>query len=198
MMENWVNHLVENMIKEQIIKETEKENYIYTITCLTESVVVIGSILLISFFLGNMISTIGFLVFFFSLRKRTGGYHAKTFFRCYLATLITYGLVVILCQRVSFYNRIHWLLLILAGMVIVIIGSVNHPNIHWEKDEFREAKKAARWLLLLELCILAFLKYLNADAILIRYLSTAVILCGTLLLVAKLIRQEVKIDGKEG
>lgn len=197
MMEKWINHLVENMIKEQIIKETEKENYIYTITCLTESVVVIGSILLISFFLKNMISTVGFLIFFFSLRKRTGGYHAKTFLRCYITTLITYGLVVFFCQKVSLYNQIHWLLLMLAGMAIVIIGSVNHPNMHWDKNEFLEMKKAARWMFLLELCIVIFLKYLKIDTILISYLSTAIILCGILLLVAKILRQEVKSNGEE-
>lgn len=197
MMENQINRIVKNMIREQMIEETEKENYIYTITCLTESVMVIASILLISFFLDNMIPTIGFLVFFFSLRKRTGGYHAKTFFRCYLGTLLTYGVVALLCERVMLYRQLNgWLLYIAAGL-IMIIGTVNHPNIHWNMEEEMEARKAARWMLLLELCILCFLKWIDKDNVAVCYLSTAVILCSILLCVAKMIGQEVKEYGKE-
>ena len=194
MIEGIVNRIVGMMIEEQVIDESQKEDYRYYIHCMTESFITISSILIISCVLKNIIATAGFLLFFLALRKRTGGYHASTFGHCYLMTLVTYSFVVYLCQNIRFWQKYHWLGVIISSMIILVIGTVNHPDVHMTQSELKNAKEAARWMLMLEIGVLFFLKCMNASPIIITYLSTAIVLCGILLFFAKLIRQEVKTD----
>ncbi|MCI8507011.1 MAG: accessory gene regulator B family protein [Lachnospiraceae bacterium] len=194
MIEGIVNRIVKMMIEEQVIEESDQEDYQYSLHCMTESFITVGSILIISCILKNIIATSGFLLFFLALRKRTGGYHASTFGHCYWMTLVTYGFVVYLCQNIRFWQKYHWLGVFISSMIILVIGTVNHPDVHMTQSELKNAKEAARWMLMLEIGVLFFLKWMNASPIMITYLSTAIALCGILLFFAKLIRQEVKTD----
>jgi accessory gene regulator B len=76
--------------------------------------------------------------------------------------------------------------------MIMLIGTVNHPNIHMDALELTEAKKAARILVLLEGSVICCFIILNAGKILISYMMIAVILCASLQSIAKIIKQEVK------
>lgn len=197
MVEKMVIWLVGTMLHEQIIENEEKEEYIYSLTVLTEGFITIGSIMILSIVWKNSVSTAGFLLFFLTLRKRTGGYHAPTFHRCYYMTLATYCLVVYLCQNLTFWQEYHWLGVVVSSIIILIIGTVNHPNVQMNQFELENAKESARCMLMLEVGILFFLKWMQANSVIVIYLSTAVTLCGTLLCLAKLMGQEVKMNESE-
>ncbi len=194
MVEKVVNQIVKMMLDEQIITDSEKEEYTYSISSIIENSITISSIMVISCILKNIISTIGFLLFFLALRKRTGGFHTSTFGQCYLMTLIVYGIVVYFCHKLMFWQRYHWIGMFVSAIIILIIGSVNHPNIHMTKHELKSAKEAARWMLVLEVGVICFLKWMHVNPVTVTYLSTAVTLCGILLCFAKMIGQEVKAN----
>ena len=61
----------------------------------------VGSIIVISLAFHKLFPTIFFLVFFLELRKRTGGYHLDKFYICYLATVVSYLVIVIISARLS-------------------------------------------------------------------------------------------------
>lgn len=82
-------------------------------------------------------------------------------------------------------------ILLLAIILICIMGTVNHPNMDMSKSELHESKKAARLLVLMEIMIIAVLRYLKIDILYIGYMSAAVILCASLMCLAKIIKQEV-------
>lgn len=71
MVEKKIDSLVKTMVEYNLINEEQKENYVYALTCFIEMSITVGSILLVSIFLRNFVPTVGFLLFFFSLRKRT-------------------------------------------------------------------------------------------------------------------------------
>lgn len=196
MVDKLIHSLVELMLKEHLIDKGKQDDYVYALTCMTESIVTIGVILIISCFFDNIIPTISFLFFFFALRKRSGGYHARTFAGCFVGSICAYIAVVALCLIPSFSKWLQWILLFASGMLILILGAVNHPNMNMNQDEFKSTKNSTRLIAILETGIILFLAWLEGNNMVISYMSAAVILCGILLGLAKILRQEVTIYEK--
>lgn len=81
MIEKMAMGLVDQMAEEKMIDKEAEEYYVYTLVSLMEKFITIGTILLISVLIEKLVPTAFFLLFFLSLRKRTGGYHMNTFLR---------------------------------------------------------------------------------------------------------------------
>lgn len=193
MIEKMALKLVNQMEMEKIISKSNCEYYEYALIGLVEHAITVGTMLLIGLIFRQFLPTICFAVFFLSLRKRTGGFHANKFWQCYLGTVITYIAVIqfipILCTNpASMYG-----MLFLAITLIGIIGTINHPNIDMSKSELQESKKAARLVVFMEAVIIAVLVYLKVAMLYICYMSMAIILCAFLMCLAKIIKQEVYV-----
>lgn len=191
MIERMAAKIVNQMEEQKIINKSNCEYYEYALIVIVENAVAIGTMLLLGLLFRQFLHTVCFIVFFISLRKRTGGFHANKFWQCYLETVIVYIAVIksvpIICRNPAVMYRI----LFLAMILICIIGTINHPNMDMSKNELQESKKAARLLVLIEVIIIAVLSYLKADLLYIGYMSVAVILCAFLMCLAKIIKQEV-------
>lgn len=192
MVEKAVLKLVDRMKSENMIEETHREYYEYALITMTEQMIAVASMLIIGIFFHQFVSTIIFLIFFLSLRKRTGGYHADKFWQCYLLTVITYigvtqAAFVFLEKPFTMYGILVW-----AVLVIEIIGTVNHPNMDMDKSELQETKKAARLLVLIEAGVIAVLAVMKLNQLYVCYMSIAIILCSFLMCFAKILKQEVK------
>lgn len=192
MIERLANDLIGQMSEVRIIDKDMEERYVYVFICWIEKFITIGSIILISLVFHKLLPTIFFLVFFLELRKRTGGYHLNQFYKCYLATVISYLVIVIISAKLSENPQWLFTILLLAIIEIGLIGTVNHPNMHMTSDELTESKKAARIIALLEGGIILGCVMLDADMVYISYMAIAVILCAALLCIAKIFKQEVK------
>lgn len=192
MIERLAADLIGQMTETKLIDKNMEERYKYVFTCWVEKFIAVGSIVLISLIINNLLPTIFFLVFFLELRKRTGGYHLDKFYKCYLATIVSYLAIVIISASLT--EHLQWLLgiLILAIVCIVAIGTINHPNMHMNSEELAESKKSARIIVLLEGSIIFGCVLLEADMICVGYMAIAVILCAVLLCIVKIFKQEVK------
>lgn len=192
MIEKIAIYLVGQMTETELIDKDMKERYIYVLICWIEKIISIGTIVLISIVAKKFLPTLFFLMFFLELRKRTGGYHLEKFYQCYLATVVSYLIILLISTRLADYPQ--WLLgmLLLAMLGIGIVGTVNHPNMHMNLEELAESKSAARIIVLLEGSIICGCVLLRADMVFISYMAIAVILCAVLLCIAKILKQEVK------
>lgn len=191
MIEKMALKIVNQMEAEKIISKSNCEYYEYALIGLVEHFITVGTMLLLGLIFRQFFPSICFIVFFLSLRKRTGGFHANKFWQCYLGTVIIFSALVqivpILCRN----QAVMYAMLFLAMLLICIMGTINHPNMDMSKSELQESKKAARLLVLMEVMILATLVYLKADILYIGYMSSAIILCAFLMCLAKIIKQEV-------
>ena len=185
MVEKLATDLIAQMVENKIIDKEMAEKYIYTFICFVEKIITISSIALISLITNNFLPTIFFLIFFFKLRKRTGGYHLDKFYKCYLATIATYLTVMFTGEELSNYPRLLLVTVVIAVTYIVIIGTVNHPNMHMNSEEFTESKKLTRIIVLLEFATILGCVLLGADMIYVSYMAIAVILCAALLCISK-------------
>lgn len=193
MVEKMVLKLVNRMERENIIEKTNREYYEYALITMTEHMIAVGSKLVIGILFKQFVPTIIFLIFFLSLRKRTGGYHADKFWQCYLLTMTTYIGVIQFAFAFSEKPIIMYKILVLAVLAIEFIGTVNHPNIDMDKAELQETKKAARLLVLIESAVITASVVLEINQLYVSYMSIAIILCSFLMCIAKILKQEVKV-----
>ena len=192
MVEQMVLKVVDQMEAKSIIEKNNREYYEYVLTTMAEHIIAVGTMLIIGMLFQQFVPTVVFLVFFLSLRKRTGGYHADKFWQCYLMTIITYIGVMQIAKVLAEKSYLMYTLLLIAVLIIEVIGTVNHPNIDLAEDELQEIKKAARLLALIEVGIIAVLIALRLDRLYVSYMSIAIILFSSLMCLAKMIKQEVK------
>lgn len=193
MVEKIVMELVAQMEDRKIIEKSSRDYYEYVLVTLAEHIIGVGTMLIIGMLFKQFISTVIFLAFFLSLRKRTGGYHADKFWQCYLLTIITYIAIIQLAPVLSQKKVIMYAILLFAVLVIEVIGTVNHPNIDMNKDELQENKKSARLLVLMETAVIVLLITLGINQLYVSYMSIAIILCSFLMCLAKIIKQEVRV-----
>ena len=192
MIEKIAIDLVDQMTETKLIHKDMAERYIYVAICWMEKFITIGTIILISIAVEKFLPTLFFLLFFLGLRKRTGGYHLDKFYQCYLASVLSYLVILGISTSLVGYPQLILGMLLFAMSVIGIIGTVNHPNMHMDSAQLAESKKEARIILLLEGSIIYCCVLLGADLIFISYMAIAVILCAALLCIAKIFKQEVK------
>ena len=67
-------------------------------------------------------------MFFLELRKRTGGYHLDKFYKCYLATVVSYLVIVIISARLSEHPQWLFAILVIAITGIGLIGNNTSAN----------------------------------------------------------------------
>ena len=197
MIEKIAIDLVDQMTETKLIHKDMAERYIYVAICWMEKFITIGTIILISIAVEKFLPTLFFLLFFLGLRKRTGGYHLDKFYQCYMASVLSYLVILGISTSLVGYPQLILGMLLFAMSVIGIIGTVNHPNMHMDSAQLAESKKEARIILLLEGSIIYCCVLLGADLIFISYMAIAVILCAALLCIAKILKQEVK-ENEEG
>lgn len=192
MIEQLTRKFVTLLLNNNLISITEYEEFLYVLLGDVESLVIIVSILFFSTIVKQVIPTISFLVFFFTLRKRTGGYHLKSYFTCYIGTLCLYVIITVIAYMASGCTKILIGFAMIATLIIIWIGSINHPNMDMENDELQNSKKMSRIIVASEFSIILFLRWTGCSKMIIAYSSLAIILCTILLIFAKLTGQEVK------
>ena len=128
MIEKTAIDLVDQMTGTKIIDKDMAEQYSYILISWMEEFITVGTIILISIAVQMFLPTLFFLIFFFALRKRTGGYHLEKFYQCYLATIASYLITLIISEKLVNYSAQLFVMLLLAIGAIGIIGTVNHPN----------------------------------------------------------------------
>lgn len=193
MIEKLTNELVSQMTEAKLIDEELEEYYVYVLISWIEKFITVGTIILISVAIHKLLPTMFFLIFFFALRKRTGGYHLNKFYQCYLATVASYISILGMSSVLANYPILLYVMLLWAIGIIEIIGTVNHPNMHMDSEELTELKASARIITLLEGAAICCFTILEADMVFISYMAIAVILCAALLCIAKITKQEVKV-----
>lgn len=193
MIEKMALKLVNQMEMEKIISKPNCEYYEYALICMMENAITVGTMLLLGLIFRQFLPAFCFIVFFLSLRKRTGGFHANKFWQCYLGTVITYIVVMQVVPMLCKNQTIMYGMLFFAIILICIMGTINHPNMDMSKSELQESKKAARLVVIIEVMLIAVLVHLKADILYIGYMSVAIILCAFLMCLAKIIKQEVSV-----
>jgi accessory gene regulator B len=187
----------ESLINNGMSNRDNVEYYIYGIEVFIEKITFYLIVLSLALYFRLFFPSILFLVFFIALRGRTGGYHAKHYINC----LIGSTLLFLICCKVfapflSNNTLIMYLLCAIASVIILIFAPVNHPNVNMDSEELSSYRIRARVVLGLELIFIITLSILRIKSVYIIFPSMGIIMCAVLLMIAKIIKQEVSYEGR--
>ena len=195
MVHDIANSMTDAMVNNKILISERRDYYAYILEMMIEKIITYSILILISIIMHVTIPTLFFMVFFFSLRERTGGLHLNSFSKCLISTLVIYFFMnSVLITFFLSHDNLLYVVLSISAVIIMYIANVNHPNLDLDADEVRDCKKSARTIVIVEmLCIISGIA-LSMNKVCIIYASLAIIMCAMLLSIAKLAKQEVNKD----
>lgn len=186
------NILTEKLLKYSLIDSDIRENYEYAIQVHLEQIIGFSILLFISILCGFFCETIAFIIFFTYVRRYSGGFHVRSFYGCVFCSVVTY-LVYVKCLYLFLLRnmRMNMILVTISALIILFVGAVNHPNMHWNIREYNITKNCARVVAMMELGCIILLLLLGVSYSYILFMSFGLTLSAIMLLLAKILRQEV-------
>lgn len=154
---NMITRFTENCVRHDIISSRDAEWFSYGLIHRCGDLLVILFLFPLGCWLSSFTTSLSFYVSFFLLRKRTNGYHAKTFIGCFLFSLCSECMLFLLLFP-YLSNIIILLILVISIIVIFLLAPYNHPNLHMTGEELSISGHMARQtaLILILVAILAW------------------------------------------
>ena len=191
MLDQIIKNCLDQMQEKNLIMEDNREYYQYAMELLVEESLTVGTILVVIICMQEFVNGVIFLISFLALRRRTGGFHMKTFKACYVATIGTFIGVLLVKNIMYTYSKLLLVFTCIAASYLLIVGTMNHPNIDMDKIELLASKKCARMVCIIELLmIIVGMQIRNFEEISIM-ISLAIILCSVSMKLAQLVRQKI-------
>lgn len=166
------------------IDKEDWEVYQFGIGIIVSTVLEMATILILGVLFKQFLGTCLFLLCFLMLRTNIGGYHAKSYERCYIVMILTY-LGAYTCIALTPLQWI-WPAIIVIAVVsfigVVFLGPIDNENKRWEAERTERAKRTSIAISLLEIVAsiaiaIAFPQYIKLSFwIMLSLLSTVVLL----------------------
>lgn len=188
-----IAYFVGFLIRNNALDEEYKEESIYGLTIALEKIIAYILLTGVAFLIKKPISGTIFIIFFLMLRQTTGGYHAKSFWGCLAGSVLVFLLAIeVITPLLMRYEIIAGIILIFSSVIIWRFAPVNHRNLSLSENELKEYSTWSRVVLGMEsgTTIMGFLLHMRWR----QYIMVAIILCAVLILLAKILNQEVDYD----
>ncbi len=184
---------VDFLIRNNALEKQYREEAVYGMTLAVEKVIVCVAVCMVSFMLGKFLEGAVFTLCFLALRQTTGGFHAKSFPGCFVGSVVT----VVLCLEVfvpllAKHLIVFGILFIISIICILFFAPVNHPDLMLTAEEQRKYRIRGRGILFMETGAAVAGTILKMKWQ--QYIMLTVIICAVFIVLAKLIRQEVRTD----
>lgn len=105
----------------------EKQQYQYSVTyvygfeLLVSSIIETGALILIGGLIGKFVETILFIISFSSIRFFSGGYHANSYLKCFVVTMISYILILLMTNILS---ELSYSIIVLIALMIFVLSLI--------------------------------------------------------------------------
>lgn len=149
------------LINHNTISRDQWNIYIYGFELFYSTTFCIISILMLGVLLGYFSMAAAFVLFFVPIRVPAGGYHAKSYGRCFFLTnTVAIGCVVVskVLWQIKNYEVVLWGLLAAAFVYIWMNSPVQTKEHPLKPERILKNRKYARYLLVVEAIILLLLR----------------------------------------
>lgn len=156
--------LVKLLEKNHSIPQEEQPIYIYGFELLISTVLSMTSIFLISILINKIIYDVSFLLFFFLLRLFCGGYHAKTYLKCFITTNTIFVLTIILTNLFLLF-RFDWIMPIIVTISTVIVflfSPIKNKNHPYSEKTYIKNKRCSQFISLSFIFIFIYIFYFTS------------------------------------
>ena len=146
-MQKCAGAIITWLIHQQAIQEQDRELYTYALYNMVLLIIPLGLTVIFGEIIGNVKQGIVMMLPFITLRKYSGGYHAKTPLRC----MIISSLLLFLCIKITSGISCSWRLLlftVIMGVSLVLLSPVDSDKRKLDKQQKRKYRKVACVLVL--------------------------------------------------
>lgn len=179
-----INKFFQGVI-DQAESQDEKEIVSYGLEVILSQLVSILAIFLIGILSHNLIETVVFILCFCSIRVVAGGYHANTHLFCFLNTVLSYLLLIVINTHITMeHNKILMLIAGICYSIIWVLAPIFNDKRKFSIEELHIGRKKTKIFLLLEVFITIVLYHVNFN--LYKFAIYAIILEGVYLIVGKI------------
>lgn len=177
-------------MKSKIDKYYEDENLRkdvvdYALNILKLEIPTTMAIITLALLLGELKNIILYMAFFIPLRIYSGGYHANTRLKCFIFSVLSNFIVIVILKNIEFNNYM-FLFILMADFVFYKISPVDSPNRRYDSEETMFFRKRSLKILFIENIILLISFFLDAKSVL--FTATLAIVTVFILLVAQKIK----------
>ena len=163
----YAEKLCGEMVERKIVKEEDRELYIYG---MVNGVILAGNLLtaiLIGILTGRLDMILAFLLFYASLRTYSGGYHLESKLLCYLFSTLILPVPVYTQKWVQNHVPLGIIIFlgILAVAVILVLAPVESIHKRLEPEEHRFFRRVSHCIVSIQTCIVVGVYYLELDAL---------------------------------
>ena len=150
MLHNISETIASFFVQKQFITKEQLTVYTYCFEFLLSILLFWTSIFLLAWVTNSIIPTLFYYVTFYIFRTAIGGYHAKTHLRCYILSMLTFSLFLIISHVLQIFS-VHMFftlpLLILSWILILRYAPIEHSNRLFTSQEYLKFRKRSRILL---------------------------------------------------
>ncbi len=156
MFKNIAEDIVFYLSRKKILNQDNREIYVYALEVVLLNFILIMTLLIISLFGGQHLFVVCYLCFFVPLRVFTGGYHAKKSEICFVMSVASYVLAMILVNNnlLLFNNEIIVFITALLMLLMFLYSPIENINHPLEKARKRKNKIIARVIVLIDFTLL--------------------------------------------
>jgi accessory gene regulator B len=197
MIQRITDKLVDFLVEKEIIRNDDREIYIYGLLALFSTVMNFFLVLFIGIVAGLLHETLIFLLGFALLRCYCGGYHAKTQSGCVLSFTAIYVFSMMVYHFMPIeYDRLFSLLS--AGICLIFIfvfAPIEHKNRTFEGDEYKQFRLASRIIALIYCVIICSISLFFSQLIMVASVLSLVMLSVSFVLALGLFLNERSVSG---
>ena len=179
-MDRLINGILSKMLSEKLVNEDDIEIYQFGLECLLLQLIHIISYIVIGICAGELFSLIVSGSILIPLRRKAGGYHAKTRLGCYLFSCCV---VLLLClvNKAEMALAVRIIEMLAADTLILLFAPLENENRELEPAEKIRFRKQAIVLLLLANAITGIIFLLRKYLFLAYWIDNGVLFTGLLL-----------------
>lgn len=154
MITKWASMLSSFFIRKALIAETEREIYEFCFEIFLAATLGWGSLFLLAIITNILKPFICYIFWFCIFRNVAGGYHAGTHLKCYLLSIVTFLLFLVVQYTISenIYAECAFCFTIISIIIFFLFAPVEHPN---NPFSLQEREKYIRKMRLSILCFLS-------------------------------------------
>lgn len=182
MFDKITNNIVEWMLNNQIIEENKSVICRWGISHILDTLFNIITFLFIGLLFKMPIETVVFTIGYIPLRIYSGGYHAKTPFRCWCVSNMLLVISLLIVQNAEKYFNVFCILSLISVAILIILMPVEDLHKPLDQNERKKYKKYGIMILAVEVCASVVLFLMCCSRISIVLSSIWILLSAMLLL----------------
>lgn len=130
-MDRLADGITDYYVKKKCIPDEKREIYSYGFKLIFADIINFAMVGIIGALFGRFFDSVVFLAFLWTVRRYSGGFHAKTFALCRTSMLVTFGTVLAVsyfAAKSTFVFPMCVLMCIFCIVTVIIFAPVAHPN----------------------------------------------------------------------